>query len=236
MHLSEDKEKYFVSLKALWHEVFSDSFEYINLLFKDEYRGFDIFAEFENEKAVSALYLLSCKIYLDGKRYKGKYLYAAATAEAHRKQGRMGKLITQAKSFCEKEGYAFISLVPANEELYAYYEKHGFKSAMHRYELKCDRPEMIGLPEAFGGNYFGYMKDEFSYACDCATFSGELKLLCQSPYITYDSEDKVLYSPYDLSSHGACEKKKYGMIYPINSDLEKRQWTQDDIYMNLALD
>ncbi|MGN0448649.1 MAG: GNAT family N-acetyltransferase [Acutalibacteraceae bacterium] len=234
MYLSDNKEQYFPELISLWQDVFGDERAYIELLFKKEYKGFDIFAHFESGQIVSVLYLLSAEIFIDGTAYKGKYLYAAATKENFRKKGLMEKLIKDAQCFCKKENLDFISLVPANEKLYDYYGKLGFTASMYRYTLSCENVENIKLPEAFTGNFFKFCQKQYSYACDCLSFYNDVKILEKEPYITFDSEKKLLYSPYDLSYLGECKKQKYGMIYPINSKM--KNVLESEIYMNLALD
>lgn len=183
MLIKPDK-KYNKPLSDLWHEVFGDDYGYINLLFGFEFNNCDTFAKEIDGKIVSALYLLNCKIDFDNKEYKGKYLYAAATSPAYRSKGIMAELIKEAREHCQKEQMDFISLVPGNEGLYNYYEKFGFKTAMHRYETVIrnlphnnayNSDSMTDIPafviekyqNIFNGNRFSYCEDDLQYAINC---------------------------------------------------------------------
>ncbi len=167
----------------LWCDVFRDEEEYAALIlpYLDE---FDCFAEMSDGKIISAFYLLPCVINCGKKEYKGRYLYAAATHKAHRSKGIMSKLINEALEYTLLN-YDFISLVPANESLYNYYSKFGFKSTMYRFRSfvkknestaannSCDVLDNLDSFENIR-KYFcsqGYEQGALSYAYDCYTFS-----------------------------------------------------------------
>jgi GNAT superfamily N-acetyltransferase len=92
--LIQEKDKYISSLISLWHSVFGDETDYIKLFFKEAYFDSECFAEIIEDEPVSALYLLKCIIKCDGKIYRGRYLYAAATLPEYRGKGLMSKLMT----------------------------------------------------------------------------------------------------------------------------------------------
>lgn len=126
---------YCEGLTELWHNVFGDDYDYIDYFFEKAYPYCDTFITLSDGKPASAFYLLPCYIDYEGKRYKGKYLYAAATLPEYRGKGLMAELINEAIFYCRNSSETdFISLVPADEGLYGYYGRFGFKTAMYRYE------------------------------------------------------------------------------------------------------
>ena len=246
MKISTDnvnKEK----LISLWQNVFGDDRDYIELLLSESESFSDIFAVTVSDEICSVLYLLDCELSLDGICYKGKYLYAAATAEKHRKKGFMAKLITEAQEYCSDNGYDFISLVPANEPLYSYYEKFGFEPRMHIFRnicfnIRADANE-ISAEEYFKersqrlNNCFNFTNGSVGYAALCLEYSG-YRFYKDGDNNIYLSEGDAFKPEEVISSDGniiGASAEKYGMVYPINNslnDILKRT----SVYMNLALD
>lgn len=203
-----DMQKYKKSLADLWNVVFGDSYEYINNIYKEEYKE-DIlcFAEIEDEKAVSAFYLLRSCLHFDGKNYDGWYLYSAATLPEHRSKGLMGKLIKEAQQFCVSEGYDFISLVPANDGLYTYYDKFGFYEAMY-YRSSTFRPSYISssavvqitdydmikyMRSFYKGNMFAFQSKADDYAISSLLCAGiDFLQLSESACCAFDSDEHLV--------------------------------------------
>ena len=99
----------------LWSEAFGDSREDI-VFFIDNIRNGVCLAEFQNDKAVSMLYLVDCC--LNSKQ--AHYVYAACTDSKNRKKGYMAGLI----KYCI-DNYDRVCLIPADEHLVNYYNKQG---------------------------------------------------------------------------------------------------------------
>lgn len=99
----------------LWSEAFGDSREDI-VFFIDNIRNGVCLAEFQNDKAVSMLYLVDCC--LNSKQ--AHYVYAACTDSKSRKKGYMAGLI----KYCI-DNYDRVCLIPADEHLMNYYNKQG---------------------------------------------------------------------------------------------------------------
>lgn len=181
--LVRSNQKYVPELKLLWKNVFGDEDGYIDLFFKSQYENSYTFAEFDGDKIISALYLLKCRITVNSRTYNGLYLYAAATDSAYRKRGLMGKLLNEAETFAEENGFDFVSLVPASDYLYTYYERFGFITAMYKsYETldTAKNPDII-LREVTAREYtekrvqmlensFLWNEDEMRYALECYNY------------------------------------------------------------------
>lgn len=185
--LINSEEKYVPMLTELWNKVFGDDEEYIKLFFKQAFYDSECFAVIENEKIISALYLLKSKIRCCGKTYNGRYLYAAATLSEHRGQGHMSRLLNEAKAYAKEKSLDFIALVPASDSLYSYYESFGYNEAMYKYKLKSENRNFrfdclneITDPKAFhkirsssNENMLFYDEIIAKYAFECLSFSGK---------------------------------------------------------------
>lgn len=251
----ENKEK----LIELWVNVFGDEREYIELLFPYGNTVCDVFAVFDGDKISSALYLLDCSLTFNGGQYNGKYLYAAATDDKYRGRGLIASLIDEAQLFCKNSGIDFISLVPANEGLYNYYERFGFVTAMHRATVfGTTDNKSIPKYEISGAEYFTerrnrlenciqFSGDSVGYVISCLEYSG-IKFykngfgkffITEKDSCLFDEMINETTAVRYVSDNEAAENKlvseKFGMLYPIHSDL-KRDWYFKDIYMNIALD
>ena len=122
-------------LEKLWIEAFGDEQAFVNLIFDTPGTDVLVFSDMIGRKVVSALYLLPAKIVDDGVSLGGYYVYACATGNEFRNQGRMSRLILEAAEEAKIRGAGFLALVPGEESLYSYYERFGFKTAMY----KCER-------------------------------------------------------------------------------------------------
>ena len=238
-----DRFIYKDTLSELWHNVFGDSYSYIELIFNKDFDDSILcFAELEGDEVVSAFYLLESSLLYNANTYKGYYLYAAATDKSHRGKGLMAKLIEEAQLYCKENGYDFISLVPSEESLYGYYGRFGFVSAMYSTSQNVSISDSYSTIDPMNYYYLRkkYCKDHivfdelaFSYAADCLKAAGYDFCSDGNCILIKNSENEIieLLSQDDEN----CKKHPFGMLYPINHKL-KRNWKYTDIYMNIALD
>ena len=259
--LIKEKDKYIPSLINLWHKVFGDEREYIELFFGDAYFDSECFAEIVDGEAVSALYLLRCIIKCDGKIYHGRYLYAAATLPEYRGKGLMSKLIKEAQDYSQGENLDFIALVPANDGLYGYYSGFDFIEAMYKYKLTIDNDTatMRAYREITVGEEFTKIRNTAEcdmlmyddicnkYAYECLGCSGtRVFYLSDNSYYAEGEEllccdeESAMNLINNLSGESVvytncplekAEKIRNGMIYYLNDELKNKE-----IYMNIALD
>jgi len=124
---SRDRE----AVASIWRECFGDEGYYIdfflNNLFKSERC---LIYDYEGTPA-AMLHLLPINLIDQAATFKTQYIYAAATLPAFQRRGLMAKLIDFAVVYGIEKGFKFTSLLPANQSLYGYYEKCGFKSAFY---------------------------------------------------------------------------------------------------------
>ena len=201
----KNNEKVQSDLINLWDEVFCGEREYAKLILPF-LSHFDCYAVFEKGEIVSAMYLLPCFIDVSGKTYKGKYLYAAATKEESRNNGYMSSLINEAVNNNKNE-IDFISLVPADDDLYSYYGRFGFKAVMENYEtdLKCinDRNNIINVgktaeeinskrKERFSKFHY-YDEKTMEYALGCYRFFDTDYFGVNGSLVLFSDEDKTVF-------------------------------------------
>ena len=118
----------------LWKEAFGDSKEDI-LYFTDHAVDAECLACYEKDDICSMLYLVDC-CYRDE---KGKYIYAACTAEKAKGNGYMTQLLRHTFNL----GYRFICLIPAEDSLITYYENRGFQKHISIDEIQFEQTDPI---------------------------------------------------------------------------------------------
>lgn len=124
-------------MMELWKETFHDSKFYIDLVF-DAYFSLDnICVRYEGERLVAALLSVDYRFLMpseDGGRKViwGCYLCGLATRPEYRRQGIMTSLMHEAENRAKSKGCALTFLIPADDHLRAYYNRHGYRDASYR--------------------------------------------------------------------------------------------------------
>ncbi len=112
-----------VSSRELWHEVFGDDREFIDLFMTEVYRPENMFVCEEQGRVVAMLHIVEMATSLG----RAGYLYAIATAADYRSRGCASRLIGQALDVMRQRGYDVAMLIPASDELKGYYARFGFE-------------------------------------------------------------------------------------------------------------
>ncbi|MBQ7999815.1 MAG: GNAT family N-acetyltransferase [Ruminococcus sp.] len=111
-------------LWTLWQEAFGDSEDFLRTFWSTAFSPDRCRCITNDKEALAALYILDCS-------YQGKklaYIYAVATAKAHRGKGLCTLLMADTHRYLKKSGYTGAVLVPAQESLYSFYENMGYKT------------------------------------------------------------------------------------------------------------
>ena len=111
------------ALRKLFTEAFGDA-AFTDLFFRTGYAPDRCLAAFDG-MLLAALHWFDCTL----AEKKAAYVYGIAAFEAHRGQGIGSKLIRFAVEVLQNRGYEVITLVPAEESLFPYYERFGFRAA-----------------------------------------------------------------------------------------------------------
>ena len=123
-----------MELVRLWQEAFGDSLEFIEGFFCTAYSPSRCRCVTVDRKVVAALYWLDAR--LDGRRYA--YLYAVATAAAHRGKGLCRKLMEDTHAHLALRGYDGAVLVPQTPTLRQMYGNMGYESCTTVDEFSCE--------------------------------------------------------------------------------------------------
>lgn len=110
------------ALRTLFTEAFGDE-AFTDLFFRTGFSPDRCIAAFDGG-LLAALHWFDCS--LDGQ--KAAYVYGIAAFKSCRGQGIGSRLIRFAIGNLQKQGYEVITLSPAEESLFAYYERFGFRT------------------------------------------------------------------------------------------------------------
>ena len=111
------------ALRALFTEAFGDA-AFTDLFFRTGFSPDRCLAAFDGT-LLAALHWFDCS--LDGK--KAAYVYGIAAFASCRGRGIGSKLIRFSVEYLQNRGYEVITLVPAEESLFPFYERFGFRAA-----------------------------------------------------------------------------------------------------------
>lgn len=110
------------AIVKLWGGVFGDTPDFVNRCI-DELAGKEnVFVAEDFGRLAAQLLAVPCK----AGGQNGVYLYALATSEDYRKAGVMTALMQFAEKTAAENGAKFAALVPADTQLFGYYEKRGY--------------------------------------------------------------------------------------------------------------
>lgn len=120
-------DSYREGLWTLWQEAFGDTEDFLRTFWNTAFAPHRCRCIVKDKEALSALYIFDC-IY---KSEKLAYIYGVATAKAHRGKGLCNLLMADTHRYLKKNGYKGAILVPAKEELFAFYENMGYKTCTY---------------------------------------------------------------------------------------------------------
>lgn len=120
-------------LRQLWQEAFGDSEAFLNGFFSQVFSPDRCRCVSVEGMPVAALYWLDCRV--DDRPLA--YLYAVATAKAHRGKGLCRALMADTHRLLRELGYAGSLLVPGSGPLFGFYAGMGYQSCGSIREFTC---------------------------------------------------------------------------------------------------
>lgn len=111
-------------LKVLWKEAFGDTDDFIGLFFSLAFSKDNSLCVYDNESLVASLYWFDGSV---GKE-KAAYIYGVATDKKHRGKGHSTALLKRCHELLKSEGYSVAILVPADEGLFNFYGRLGYRA------------------------------------------------------------------------------------------------------------
>ena len=126
-----DKENERAQIKQIWQTCFGDDAEIIDFYIENRMTEDNMLTIREDGKIVSMASFLDASIKEGEAELPVKYVYAVATLPEYRGKGYAAKILEKAQEIFELP----LVLVPAEENLVAYYEKQGFEVAFSPKEI-----------------------------------------------------------------------------------------------------
>lgn len=120
--------------EILWQEVFGDNEIFIKRLFDLYYDDKHFYSIFEDGVLKSMLFILDYELLIEGRKYKGAYLYGFCAKSEYRKQGTAKQLLEQTEQKLKRSGFDYIFLIAASDRLIDYYKDLDFASC-HSHKL-----------------------------------------------------------------------------------------------------
>lgn len=192
----------------VWNEAFGDSEKDIRFFLDAHYRPENtVIYDYEGEVA-SVLFLIEGDMHINGKDYSSYYLYAACTLKKFRGRGMMSEMLEFSKNTAYQRNKYFIALKPAEESLYNYYSKFGYKPVFYTKKLVIDREKSIDTPQIKNNepvisvlrdnaykfyNYFKWNKSSVDYAVRHHKYYGGDIVINNNGYFLYYLDNDVLY-------------------------------------------
>ena len=221
----------FESVTDLWSRVFGDSPDIISK-FLDAHFGDDTLLVYEADGKIAAMFfLLKGDVVISGKEYPSRYLYAACTDPDYRGRGIMAELIETAHQICALKSIDYICLLPAEESLYGYYERFGYKPLygiriINKSAFECAQTESDSgsfdnhslnevRDRAFANiNYFKWNKNAVDFAFDFNEYYGSKSVLNCKGYMLYVVDDGLL-----TVKEAACQNDDLDLFFNSLPDL-----------------
>lgn len=122
------------ALWTLWQEAFSDPPEVPRQFWRTAYCPRRSLCAVEDGQVLGALYWLDCTC----RGQKLAYLYAVATARAHRGRGVCRALMDRAHALLARQGYTGAILVPGEASLASMYAAMGYQPCCGVEEFTCE--------------------------------------------------------------------------------------------------
>ncbi len=144
-------------LKKLWAEAFGDSPEVIDSFFAAAYSPSRCLCITEGTEILAAAHWLRCQ----QAKHQFAYIYAVATAKAHRGQGLCRRLMTAIHQKLTAEGFAGAILVPGDEALSHMYETMGYAFFGGIREFTCARDNAPAALRPLNNSEYSRLRRKF---------------------------------------------------------------------------
>lgn len=140
------KKEDLIQLKEIWRECFHDEEHYIDFFYEHHVVEKVTLIYIQDGRAVSMLNLIPGRMMIEDKYQEIRYVYAVATLPKYQGQGMAGKLLNHANQWLQNQNILTI-LVPADEKLFKYYERLGYKTyfymSQYKLPLNMEKEELM---------------------------------------------------------------------------------------------
>ena len=154
MNFEHPSECHIPQLLTLWKKVFGEYDGFWELFLSTAFLPDHCRCITEGGQVTAALYWFDCTCVSD----KTAYVYAVATAPAHRGRGLCRKLMADVHALLKAQGYASVLLVPANEGLREMYRKMGYETCTTVSVLTCTAGETAAGLRTIGPDEYARLR------------------------------------------------------------------------------
>lgn len=182
-------------LKELWKRGFDDTDEAIDAFFAVAYPNAAGFCAEEDGRIAAALYALPQTVACEDETCRAAYLYAVTTHPDFRRRGICRDLIAYTEKSLRKRYFDCLLLVPASEQLRAYYASLGFIPQKAAFEETGPAPEARGLYEALSPQEYAGLRET---------------ILLDTPHVRYSLDDlryeatMAAFYRLEIGTHFGC--------------------------------
>ena len=139
------------ALRRLWQQAFGDTDLFLDAFFDTAFSPDRCRCVILDGQPAAVLYWFDC--HLEDRRFA--YLYAVATAPAHRNRGLCRALLEDTHRHLRAAGYAGAVLVPGEASLFRFYERAGYRifSSVNEFTRKASGKPVVLQPvssESYG--------------------------------------------------------------------------------------
>lgn len=194
---------------TLWKEAFGDTKEDICFFLDAHFKPENTVVNDFDEKITSVLFLIDGFMHINDCDYPSYYLYAACTLKEYRGRGQMAELLDFATKTAQNRKKYFICLKPAEESLFDYYSRFGYKTVFYKKtaHFNCDETkiekniisESINLTLSdirnsflFSFNYFKWDEHSVEYAVKQNEHYGGYTFKDRKGYLLYSVDKDLL--------------------------------------------
>ncbi len=119
-------------VKQLWHDVFDDADNFVNLYFERIYSDEINYTVEYDGRVVAALQAITFDFKLGNEILKTAYLSGIATNRGYRNKGFMRQLLDKTHHSLQSKDFDAVWLIPAEEYLFEIYRKFGYRTLFYK--------------------------------------------------------------------------------------------------------
>ena len=216
MQLTHALQEDIPALIAIWRECFGDEEDYLDFYFRNRFVPEDTLLVREDGAPVAMLTLMN--VTRNGK--SGFYIYAVATLPACQGRGLQRRLSSWAEEIMRQRGGSFCCLVPAEEYLFRFYEKLGFRPGFARWEKKIKNDSSFDLIEFYPCSFknFRELRTEYLNSIPNALVHPDRELgyiyqelcCCGGQVLRFYEGEKLCYAAYSFDADSIYLREQTG--------------------------
>jgi len=131
-----------IAVRRMWKICFNDSEAFMDLYFSEKYKDENTLVYIEDNQVVASLQILPYSFTFYGENIPISYISGACTLPEFRNRGLMEKLLIASFEVMKQRNIPLSIVIPANENLYKYYEKFGYEKVFGKDDTEIPLKEI----------------------------------------------------------------------------------------------